>query len=198
MAADDDFWKGQFDTAANMPFSWWDKAHSLLTAADVLDQFSGPVADVFSIPERYPQRLEYQQRSVIGVSAMLRAMATECLLKALWLHHGGKLAEAGDYLGILRNEHHLDRLANQLVAQKKGLAFTERELLLLELASYWIMSGRYPVQKNFSYLVPSEREDGTIAPAQYWHGNPFEELKTLINKLDGLLGFTMKFKDESP
>lgn len=129
---------------------------------------------------------------------MLRAMATECLLKALWLKHGGKLAKNGKYLGVLKkNEHDLHKLAKAVSEKSKSeIVFTKRELDLLEQASYWIFSGRYPIQKAYSYLVPFSRPDETLAPHQFWRGDPVEELGVLTAKLQTAWGIDMKFQSE--
>ena len=136
--------------------------------------------------------------SVDKVSHMLRAMATECLLKALWLKHGGKLAENGRYVGVMKkNEHRLHDLV-EAVSQKGQINFTKRELDLLEQASYWILTGRYPIQKDYFSLALSKRPDGTVAPKQYWRGDapPLKELGVLIAKLQTALGFEMRFESD--
>lgn len=176
-----------------MPSVWWDSACSLLVGAEVLDKFSGnTLVEMKSGGPLTPQL--WERMSVAKVSCMLRAMATECLLKALWLKHGGTLTKDGKYVGLLKDkEHRLDALANAL--SKKGqVSFTTHELKLLEQASFWITSGRYPIQKDFQYLVPFRRPDGTLAPAQFWKGNPVQELRLLINKLQTALDIKMKFE----
>ncbi|OGQ52667.1 MAG: hypothetical protein A2W66_01705 [Deltaproteobacteria bacterium RIFCSPLOWO2_02_56_12] len=40
-SSDRDYWKGQFEKGGNLPHSWSLSAFALLTAADVLDGFSG-------------------------------------------------------------------------------------------------------------------------------------------------------------
>jgi len=141
-----------------------------------------------------PTRLYWERMSANKVSHMLRAMATECLLKALWLEYGEKLAENGRYVGAMKkNEHQLHELA-KAVATKGSIVFTKREIELLEQASYWIVSGRYPIQKESSYLVPIKRADGSVAPKQFWKGDPEQELKELIAKLQAAVGITMQFE----
>jgi len=188
-----EFWKEKFDTGGNHPFSWFDVAFGLLTSAEVLDRFKG---NVYEDLRREPKvtRLQYERMSVGRVNAMLRAMAVECLLKALWLQGGGKLALDGRYIGAMKkSEHRLHDLA-RAVSQKGQIAFTQRELDLLELASSWIVTGRYPIQKEYSYLVPFDRPDGTVAPKQYWRGDPFKELRVLTERLLTTLGIEMKFE----
>jgi hypothetical protein len=202
-SADHEFWKRQFDTGGNLPGSWFGSAFDLLTAADVLDRFKGDLRgeilqgmDSCRHDELKMTRLLWERMGVVKVSAMLRSMATECLLKALWLKHGGTLAADGRYVGVLKKkEHRLHELA-KAVSQKSHVVFTQRELDLLELVSYWIISGRYPIQREYSHLVPFSRPDGTLAAHQYWRGDPVEELRVLTAKLQTALGIEMKFQSE--
>ena len=90
---DPDFWKRQFELPGNLPAAWFLSASDLLTAADVLDHFAGDIRG--EIRETKMTRRRLERMSVVKISAMLRAMATECLLKALWLKHRGRLAEGG-------------------------------------------------------------------------------------------------------
>jgi hypothetical protein len=189
-----DFWKRQFEAGGNLPGSWFGRAFDLLTSADVLDRFSGDLQD--EILEAKMTQHRFERMSVVKVSHMLRAMATECLLKALWLKNGGMLAKDGRYVGMLKKkEHRLQELA-KAVSRRGQIIFTLRELELLEQVSYWITSSRYPIQREFTYLLPFSRSDGTLAPHQFWRGYPLEELKMLIEKLQRELGIEMKLQPE--
>lgn len=188
-----EFWKQQFDLGGNLTALWVSSASDLLTAADVLNRFKGDILG--EIVRDSEQKMTKRQQERLGVSkviAMLRAMATECLLKALWLKYGEKLAANGKYSGVLKkNEHDLHVLAKAVSEKSKGeIDFPKRELDLLEQASYWISSGRYPIQKKYSHLVPFSRPDGTLVGRQFWQGgDPVEELGSLIVKLQTALGF---------
>src|SRR5438105_3585803 len=110
---DDEFWKRQFDLGGNLPGPWFDSAFGLLTAGDVLGQFTGDLTreTTEAMKEGDWQALKmtrrrYERTSVRRVVAMLRAMAVECLLKALWVKNGGKLAEDGRYKGVMRGKEH--------------------------------------------------------------------------------------------
>jgi len=202
-SSDRDYWKGQFEKGGNLPHSWSLSAFALLTAADVLDGFSGDFRGEILQAMRSGRhdrtqktRRRAERMEVDKVSHMLRAMATECLLKALWLKHGGILARDGQYVGVLKKkEHRLHELA-KAVSLKSQIIFNRRELELLEQASYWITSGRYPIQREYSYLVPFPRPDGTVVPHQFWRGDPVEELRVLIVKLQKALGIEIKFESE--
>lgn len=177
----EDFFSKYFDTIANFPGSWASSADDLLLAADVLEGCTG---DIFDVKREHPSDIKYI--GIPKIQAMLRAMAIECLLKALLLKFGDKLANNGRYQSPLKKEHQLHKLA-EIISKKGLITFTNRELLLLEQASYWITSGRYPIQIKFNYLVPYKRTDGTLACKQFFPGNPFREIKRLTKKLQSAL-----------
>ena len=87
--ADDAFWVRQFDVGGNVPGLWFDKAHDLQLAAHVLDGVAGFIDRDF----QQGQAVADDRLAAAAVAPMLRAMAAECLLKGLWLKHGGILAE---------------------------------------------------------------------------------------------------------
>ena len=178
----EEFWNRQFDFGGNFPGFWFDAAFSLRTAADVLEKFTG--SRMFELKTKVT-RSDYEKQSVKRVHAMLLGMATECLLKALWLKHGGILAEGGKYRSIpTAKNHRLDQLA-VAVSLKGGIKFTQQELELLERASFWISSGRYP--------IPMKSRDN-LALQKPLIGNPFEGLRSLMQKLEKELGCTMNFE----
>ena len=186
-SSDHDFWKRQFEIGGNLPGAWFESASDLLTAVDVLDRFKGDLlGDMLSDRDRDLKTTRLFERiSVHKVSAMLLAMATECLLKALWLKHGGRLAEDGQYVGVLKKKQHNLRELAEAVHRKSHINFTKREKDLLGRASAWIMSGRYPIQTKYS-----------LPPRQPWRGDPVEDLKVLTAKLQTALGIEMKFQSE--
>ena len=200
--SEDEFLKSRFDTEGNLPFRWSDSAYNLVTSADVLDRFRGDyqreLLEVARKTRGVPRSL-FERMSIVAVSAMSRAMATECLLKALWVKYGGTLVKDRKYLGVLENknrEHQLKELA-KAVSKKGDIQFTDRELKLLELASYWIMSACYPIQKQYKYSVPFKKPDGTIGSRMSWvDGDPIEELKVLIIKIQTVLGTERKFQSD--
>jgi hypothetical protein len=181
--ADDEFWKRQFELAGNTRAWWFDRANALHTAADVLDGFSGTIDEELrqGSGERKVTRHQYERLNVQGVSPMLRAMAMECLLKALWLQHCGPLAKDGKYSGP--THHRLNELA-KTISEKSNLQFSDRELELLKIVSRWIFSGRYP--------IPGKAD--ALAARQVWRGDPFKELGALRKKLEAAIGIEMRFE----
>jgi hypothetical protein len=99
-----------------------------LTAADVLDRFKGDIrAEILKDTEQPMTELQRERMSVFKIIGMLRATATECLLKALWLKHGGKLAQDGKYLGVVKkNEHVCTNLLKRFPRKVRAWSFSPR------------------------------------------------------------------------
>lgn len=180
----EEFWNRQFDVGGNEPAWWFTTAFSLRTAADVLKSFQGPL---ISQVKTKVTRSDYEQQSVTRVHAMLLAMATECLLKALWLKYGGTLAKGGRYICVPRaKDHSMDQLA-AAVSLKGDIKFTPQELELLERTSFWITSGRYP--------IPRKSRDNLVCQEPLI-GDPFARLRSLIQKLERELSCKTNFDPE--
>jgi hypothetical protein len=191
------FWRKQFELGGNSVERWADKAYGLATAAKVLESFQGAIYDELMAQERGQRALteaEYQRTSVSGVSAMLRAMAAECFLKALWLKQGNTLAKNGAYTKILNgNEHRLHELASA-VAGGGAITFDADELKPLEFVSNWIVVGRYPIPRSFMQMSVLERDPtGRPVQRQAWIGEPEKQLCTLLEKLEREVGVTYSF-----
>lgn len=180
----EEFWNRQFDVGGNIPGFWIDVAFSLRTAADVLERFKGP--RMFEFKTKMT-RSDYEKQSVGRVHAMLLGMATECLLKALWLKYGGILAKGGTYRPIPKAPNHRLDLLAIAVSGKGDIKFTQQELELLERASFWISSGRYP--------IPTKSRNN-LARQKPIIGDPVAGLRTLMQKLERELGCTMNFESE--
>jgi len=111
------FWMKQYEAGGNDLSRWADKALGLVTSADVLKAYEGPIHKELmqGTGERVLTEVEYKRTSVGGPALMLLAMATECYLKALWLKQGNDLVKNGAYVSVLRgNEHRLDVLAAEV------------------------------------------------------------------------------------
>ena len=84
-----------FDDRGNNHREWLHTADDLLAAIRFLCQHSYHLSpDWDSIPEHFPF---YDELRITGVILMLRGMAVECLLKALWIKGGGQLCYDGEY-----------------------------------------------------------------------------------------------------
>lgn len=137
----------EFDKRGNDHIEWAFTADSLLTASNFLCEHSYHLkTDWPSLYERFPT---FDEIRVSDVTLMLRAMAVECLLKALWLKGGGRLAENGRYRPVpWARDHDLVSLSNAVLG-KVGMEISEQEQRFLERLSRNITAGRYPIQKNW-------------------------------------------------
>lgn len=143
----EEFDKQEFDKRGNDQIEWAFTADSLLTASNFLCQHSYHLKpDWPSLSERFPT---FDELRVSDVIIMLHAMAVECLLKALWLKGGGRLAKNGKYQNVTsKNDHDLVSLSNAVLG-KLGIEISKEEQDFLERLSRNITAGRYPIQKNW-------------------------------------------------
>jgi hypothetical protein len=136
--------KQKFDKTGNNPMEWVFSADSLLAACRFLSLHSSHLREE-APSERFPTFDEYRIHDVI---VMLRAMAIECLLKALWLKSGNKLAKNGKYCPIPNaKDHDLLSLYNA-IADNYQITLTKGEKDFINRLSGNITAGRYPIQRN--------------------------------------------------
>lgn len=164
--------------AANSAGAWESSASSLLVAADVLRERRSAA--------------EHDDEQAIGAwrthppELMLRGMAVECLLKALWVTRGHLLAVNGRYKGIpSTKEHDLVRLAAALDLELSAL---ERDVLR-RLSAFSQYGGRYPVPKQATelQLVPSP-SGGRTAATTWTTPDDYLLFEEIVRQLDTLLG----------
>jgi hypothetical protein len=93
--------------------------------------------------------------SVHNVGRMLRGMALECLLKAMWLTRGEVLVKDGRFIGIPGAKGH--DLYAMYVSACFGhrSALSQEEKKLLARLSFAIVSARYPISKSSHGNYPS-------------------------------------------
>lgn len=92
----------------------------------------------------------FDELRITGVILMLRSMALECLLKALYVKHCGPLAVSGRYKRITKNnEHDLEQLA-KLVSDAKPLGLSDQQVDYLRRAALNTIRGRYPVHIDWT------------------------------------------------
>lgn len=139
-----------FDAWGNDKTAWLLTADSLLASANILLKKIGVPAKQKKTVAKF-----WNWVKIYYVARMLRGMAIECSLKALWLHSGGVLVRNGKYRGIPGAKNHdLFSIYNQL-RLKCSIILSQEELLLLSRVSYAIVEGRYPISKSFSNSYPS-------------------------------------------
>jgi hypothetical protein len=130
-----------FEGAGNSSDIWLITVDSLLNAAAVLRAKRGE-----QLPDDETKILQWFRLHT--VVQMLRGMAIECFLKAVWLKRGGTLVDNGEYKGIQGAADHDLLSLFDAVSPKTPLCFTDQEREILKRLSYAITSGRYPIGKS--------------------------------------------------
>lgn len=90
-----------------------------------------------------------------NVGRMLRGMALECLLKAMWLASGKMLVKNGRFIGIQGSKAHDLFAMYKKVVINPQFSLSEEEEQLLARFSYAIVSARYPIGKSPRGNYPS-------------------------------------------
>ena len=160
-----------------MPETWRQCAEDLLISSCLLYNSYSSV-DLTSLPvgAHVPD-----QGKIFGIIKMLRAMALECLFKALWLKKGGKLAKDGKYVKIPgTNDHNLLSLADR-VSEKCGLSINSDDRELLKRLSLSISRGRYPINKIWEL---TKTPPAGKVPAEWWRFPTDEQMfLSLLSRL---------------
>ena len=100
-----------------------------------------------------------------AVELMLRGMAIECLLKALWLKRGNVFVKDGHFKKVAdAAAHNLPQLAHAV-----ALAPSELEIDMLRRLSHFIeYGGRYPIPKKPEKMKLERSPKGGKAAALTW------------------------------
>ncbi len=172
-----------FDAIGNDASSWLTTSDSLLASAEILYKHIGEPPKPPNTPEDV-----WEWFRVHDVARMLRGMAVECLLKAIWIKSGGILAKDGKYKTIPGTKNH-DLYSTVIkVSEKRPLHLNDEELKLLSRLSFSIISGRYPIQKSFSGSYPSSPNDSDIIRWNKWEYPKDENIfQTIAKKMKNIL-----------
>ncbi|MFC1509178.1 hypothetical protein ACFL60_05775 [Candidatus Omnitrophota bacterium] len=155
--------KEQYNKSGNFPRAWYFSFSSLLTASKILYDKYPTIDCEKSIRDGTPP-MPTEFMMVFGVIKMLRAMALEDLLKALWLKGGGILVEKGKYQKIPEtNDHDLISIADK-VSGIVDCGFNAQERDLLKRLSLSITSGRYPIQSSWVKSKIQKLHGGGMGP----------------------------------
>jgi hypothetical protein len=93
--------------------------------------------------------------SVHDIGRMLRGMALECLLKAMWLAAGELLVKNEHFVGIRGIKSHDLYGMYVIVCKKHKSLLNEEEKKPVARLSYAIVSARYPISKSSRGDYPS-------------------------------------------
>ena len=174
-----------FNKVGNKPSTWKWFAENLLLSGKLLYDEHLKV-NLNKIKEGKTPSID--DIRLLGVIKMLRAMALECLFKALWLKSGGILAEGGKYIKIPgTSDHNLTSLSKK-VSEKFKLNITEDEKDLLKRLSLSIPGGRYPIQKIWGLTKIQSLHGGGKGPPTCWQFPEDENLfDSLVNRLISII-----------
>lgn len=154
-----------FNSIGNNESKWELTSYYLLKSTNIIYKNIGK-------PPKYDKNKKYSNLKNIcdwmylhSIARMLRGMALECMLKAVWLHYGGILVKNGKYIGIPQAKNHdLFSIYNRIHTQC-NLNFDKEELLMLCRFSYAITDGRYPIQRSFLSYPSAPLSFGKV----YWN-----------------------------
>jgi len=169
------------ERAGNMPRAWQRSAEDLLAAAHILRERN----DSFDQESLGPNDPAPPESVVKRVELMLRGMAMECLLKAVWVKRSNAIVHDGKYVKVPgAGQHDLPQLARAV-----GFAVDSAELDLLRRLSHFIKyGGRYPVPREASDLMLIQSVQGGRGPATSWATpTDYRLFDEILRRLDGLL-----------
>jgi ribosomal protein S10 len=167
----------QHTWVGNSPDAWRSCASDLLAAAAVLRERRESISPG-TVPLPNVWRLH-------PVELMLDGMAIECLLKALWVKRGHKLAKDGAYVRVPQaGPHDLVQLAGVL---QLPLSHLEKDVLR-RLSHFIEYRGRYPVPKDAEKLQLTRTPRGGRSSATHWNTPSDQRLfDAVVSRLDRLL-----------
>jgi hypothetical protein len=166
----------QHTWAGNSPHAWQLCARDLLAAASALRERRESI-ESGSAPT-LPGQLH-------PAELMLDGMAIECLLKAVWVKRGNKLASDGTYRKVPdAGAHDLVQLAGTL-----EFILSDFEKDTLRRLSHFIeYGGRYPVPKDAEKLQLTRTPAGGLAVATTWSTpTDYVHFEAIVSRLDKLL-----------
>lgn len=160
--------KVQFERVGNSPDAWQSVASNLLFASQVLtERCDVPEPSAPVVPAQYSNLTRLG-----AVELMLRGMAIECLLKALWLKQGKFFVEEGEFARVPKvGSHNLLELAEAVSLWPTDIESTPLEGLekdLLIRLSHFIECGRYPIPMNSDKLLLTKRPKGGKSSKSTW------------------------------
>jgi hypothetical protein len=139
--------KRDHEAYGNKWYPWLLKADELIASAELLRDQCITRKYFPDNLDKYEDEIHSPGGKVFSVILMLWAMATECLLKALWLKSGEKLIVNGQYSKIPNTkDHDLCTLA-EAISSKGIFHFSDADIDIFYRLSPYITLGRYPIPK---------------------------------------------------
>ena len=127
-------WKAQFENDATNPRSWQEEARRLACAANTL----------MWVLSQHPAPCDLDTSRYLSIKSILflYALATENLIKAVWIARGGQPL----FQGVLAKKLGTHKLS--VLAHQAGLTMSKREDALLNWLQQLIESGKYPISRS--------------------------------------------------
>jgi hypothetical protein len=158
-------WEKQYEAVGNLFFTWQMTAKSLLHASQMLRDRAAKAGAT-------PQPPPTEDNFLTPIELMLRGMAVENLLKAIWVHKGNKLVKGGKFAPIPAPNHDLVKIAATV-----GIVLNvQEEDLLMRLSHFIEYPGRYPMPMNQSKLELQPSPSGGKSQATHWTAGPDDKL----------------------
>ena len=169
---------------------WLLRAESLHSAGQLLYERIGepptPGADVEKV---------WTWFGVHDIGRMLRGMALECLLKAIWLARGEMLVKAGRFIGITGAKGHDLYAMYTAACLNHRVALNEEEKKLLTRLSFAIVSARYPILKSPNGDYPNAP---TSRDKMQWNKCEYQKDSALFEALwHKLLGTLQEYRSKA-
>jgi len=132
-----------FEMIGNDPAAWAGRAEALLTSADLLR------AQYPHVPEDDPDAF-WEFLKLHTVAMMLKGMAVESLLKAIWIARVSSLVIDGKFRSVPGTKDHDLLSLIRVLEGHVDIGLSREEVELLPVLSFAITSGRYPVSKSLN------------------------------------------------
>ncbi|HPQ42697.1 MAG TPA: hypothetical protein PKZ42_00610 [Syntrophales bacterium] len=163
---ENEFWQNNYSSIAVFPYSWLNKATSLLDAANLalVQESEGP--------------LKGSYRN-LDVYMMLTAFAIEDILKAIIFKRFSEIINDNARKKKLFSHHNLSNLARQ--AQ---VICTSAEAELLNRLSVAVFGGRYPIPKDWTTYKGQLDGSGSMSPSVWVLPRDFNLIIEFVHKLE--------------
>lgn len=175
------------EVVGNNPAEWATKARNLIKAAGLVKKSCPQYKTDWmkTSPQSIPS---WEEIDLFSIVQMLKAMALESYLKAIWLKVGEKLFHNQKYIGLPKiKDHDLPAIMGALAKDHK-VSFSAKELNIAKRLTVCIFSGRYPLSKKKRPAVRNPfPHDGMLPPGMWVIGSDDDIFEALVRRLESRL-----------
>lgn len=174
------------ETLGNDPTEWLRRANSLSQSAKILYRNIEPPTEELDDPN-----LVLKWFDLYNIGRMIRGMALECFLKAIWLFRGNLLVIDGKFVNIPQTKNH-DLYGMYLACFPENTSLlSQEEKELLSRFSFSISSARYPISKSPKGDYPKAP---TAVHKMYWNRVSEDDEKSYWTILEKILQVLKKYE----